>query len=101
MFYVENAAGDPGDPPQIGLTISGQRRDVSIGDIIDAEGPRVPSAASAPKDFNMAFVLVTRPGEEPKAGSIEKLEGIRQRWIEYWNQATDGRSDVDTTLVPR
>ena len=101
MFYVENAPGAAGDAPQIGITFSGQRRDVSIGDIISAEGPRVPSAASAPKNFNMAFVLVTRPGEEPKAGSIEKLEAIRERWIEYWNQATDGRSNVDTTLVPR
>jgi hypothetical protein len=100
MFYVEGGA-DPSAAPAIGTFFHGTRRDVTMQDIIAAEGPRVPSSSAAPKDFNMAFVLITRPGEAPRPGSIEKLERFRARWVEYWNQATDGRSTVDTTMVPR
>jgi len=101
MFYVANAPGDPGDAPAIGITFPGERRDVRIQDIIAAEGPRVPSSATAPKSFNQAFILVTRAGAGPAAGSVDKLERIRAAWVDYWGPATDGRSTIDTSLVPR
>jgi hypothetical protein len=101
MFYVANAPGNPGDAPEVGITFSGERRDVRIEDIVAAEGPRVPSSATAAKSFNQAFILVTRAGSAPSAGSVEKLERIRAAWVDYWVQATDGRSTVDTTMVPR
>ena len=101
MFYVGNSDVDPSSAPAIGTTIRGTRENVSINDIIRAEGPRVPSSASAPKSFRMAFILVTKEGEAPQPGSIEKMERFRARWVDYFREATHGLGSVDTTLIPR
>jgi len=101
MFYVANSDVDPSSPPAIGTTIRGTRENVSINDIIRAEGPRVPSSATAPKSFRMAFILVTKEGEAPQPGSIEKMERFRARWVDYFSEATNGLGSVDTALIPR
>jgi hypothetical protein len=101
MFYVEGSGNAPGAPPEVGLTFPGTRRDVTIKDIIKAEGPRVPSVATAPKTFHMAFILVTKAGQAPSAGAVEKLDRFRARWVDYFAQATEGRGSVDTSIVPQ
>ena len=44
--------------------------------------------------------------DEPLFGSAAenfkaKLDRIRTRWMDYFNQATEGRGTVETNLVPR
>jgi len=104
MFYVDGNTGNAtGEAPAVGLRFHGDRHDFGIQDIIAAEGARVPAggSAAAQKTFRMAFILVTRNGEAPKPGSVEKLDRIRTRWMDYFNQATEGRGSVETNLVPR
>ncbi|HEV8238730.1 MAG TPA: hypothetical protein VGS57_05140 [Thermoanaerobaculia bacterium] len=104
MFYVDgNTGNQTGEAPATGIRFHGTREDFSIQDVIAAEGPRVPAAgsAAAQKNFRMAFILVTKNGEAPKPGSVEKLDRIRSRWMEYFNQATDGRATVETNLVSK
>jgi len=101
MFYVGGSNVDPSAAPAIGTIMRGSRENLSINDIIRAEGPRLPSSATAQKTFRMAFILVTKAGEAPQPGSVEKMERFRSRWVEYFNQATDGLGAVETNLVPR
>jgi hypothetical protein len=101
MFYVADTGIEAGAPPAIGAVFTGRRVDLDIGDIIAAEGPRVPASAAAPKTFNMAFIIVTRDGTFPSPASINQVDTYRSRWQEYFNAATDGRGTVDTTLRPR
>ncbi len=88
----------PGSPPQVGVTFRGTKLPVTIDQVIQANGPRLPPAAMAPKDSNFAFVLVTRKGVPPAAGSIAKLETIRAQWEQFWNAATSNRSQAHAAL---
>lgn len=98
FFYVADSGIPVETAPEIEAFITGRRVDVDINQVIAAEGARVPSAASAPKTFNMAFVLVTLAGAPPNPASVAKLEAYRQRWESYFAQATDNLGAADTTL---
>lgn len=101
FFYVRDVTGTSATPasnPQRGVTFRGQRVNVSIGDVIAAEGPRVPSTSNAPDRFNMAFILLGKRGERPSQASIAHLDAIRARWERYFRDATDGRGRVSTEL---
>jgi hypothetical protein len=71
---------------------------VTIEDVIRAMGTRVPSSAEAPKHFNVAFIMVNKPGILPFPQQLEKLDKIRKRYQEWWTWATDGRSTICTEL---
>lgn len=100
-FYYIDGCVDRAAGPQIGATIQGRRVDVTIDQIIAAEGPRVPAADKSPHTFNMAFVLVSEGGQFPSEGSIAKVDRIRAAWESYFAQATDGNGAVSTALKPR
>jgi hypothetical protein len=103
IFYVQdptttssrvNAASDP----EVGITFSGTRRDVTIDDVIAAVGPRVPSAADSPKVFRQAFVYVVSAGRTAEPAAIAKLDRIRVAWDQFLSSATDSRLKADTRL---
>jgi len=100
-FYYVDGCLDPSEGPAIGVTIQGRRIDLTIADIIAAEGPRAPAAAKAPHSFNMAFILVAQADQFPSAESIARVDRIRAAWESYFAQATDGHGTVDTALRPR
>ncbi len=102
FFYIATSdPRSPSDSPSSGAVVEGERVDVSIDQVIAAEGPRVPSAATADKRFRMAFILVGRDGEPVSQESIDHLETIRQRWEEWFREATDFNGEALTTLFPR
>ncbi|MEA2602532.1 MAG: hypothetical protein QOF89_3524 [Acidobacteriota bacterium] len=100
-FYYVDGCFDPAAAPAIGTTIQGNRIDLTIGDIIAAEGPRVPAAAKAPHSFKMAFILVAQADQFPSEDSIAKVDRIRAAWEPYFAQAVDGHGTVSTALKPR
>jgi hypothetical protein len=100
-FYYVDGCLDPAEAPATGVTIQGRRIDLTIDDIIAAEGSRVPAAAKAPHSFNMAFILVAQADQFPSEESIAKVDRIRAAWESYFAQATDGHGTVETALRPR
>jgi len=102
FFYV-TGAGDirPERHPEVGVAFTGQRRDVTIEDVIAVEGEREPPSTAAPKAFKMAFVLIEPQGKSPSRASLAKLDRIRRRWESYFHEATDFRGSVDTRLLKR
>ena len=106
-FYLADVNGVNRDEegPQVGLVIRGRRVDVSVDQIIAANGPRLPAAGTgaraAQKAFNMAFVLVTLPGQGPRPENLEVVETYRKAWETYFPQATRGQGSVSTKLVAR
>jgi hypothetical protein len=97
MFLVRGANGSAESAPRIGADLRGTRKDVLIQDIINAMGPRVPSAATAQKNFREAFVYVVT-GARETSDELAKLERIRTAWETYFSDSTERRGSMSTRL---
>ena len=101
MFYVDNVTGTTrtaSSAPAIGISFSGTRQNLTVNDIIATEGPRIPTVAAAPKVFKQAFILLVQRGTSPSNAEVAKLDRFRQRWQEFFAQATEALGTADTTL---
>jgi hypothetical protein len=104
LFYVRSATGtdhvatDVSEPSDVGLTFGGTRTDLSVFDIISAEGPRIPDVTTASNVFHQATILLVRQGTSPSAAEIDKLTRIQQRFQQFYSQASDGLAIVDISL---
>jgi hypothetical protein len=76
-----------------------ERMKVTIEDVIAAEGPRLPDADHSQRKFNTGIVVVVEHGKSPSRELIERANGIRQQWIEYWKTTTGHRASM--TAKPR
>lgn len=85
--------------PATGISFDGERKEITVDMIIEAEGKRIPDASASQRKFNFAFILVVDEGEEPAEADIQKLETIRSEWEPYFERATDLRADAQTELV--
>jgi hypothetical protein len=85
--------------PRTGVRFQGMRRDVTIEDVIAALGPRVPSAAEAPRTLRHAFVYVTAAGSPTTTAAVSKLDRFRLAFEQFVSAATGSRMIVDTSLV--
>jgi hypothetical protein len=95
-WYIRDADPQLGDEyfPPPDMEVTGTRVDVSIDQIIDAMGPRVPSYENSQKTFHVLFVVLERAGS-PVQSVDEKL---RTDFEVLFNEATGGRGSVITTL---
>ncbi|SHL52325.1 hypothetical protein SAMN02745216_05295 [Desulfatibacillum alkenivorans DSM 16219] len=90
MLLIDNPDINPEKLPQTGVTISGDALTVTIEDIIAAVGERIPSAANAPKEFKVGFILLTKPGEFLEKDYLV-LSRIIPQWKMWFSALTDGR----------
>jgi hypothetical protein len=97
MFLVRGANGSAEDAPRIGVDLRGTRKDVRIEDVINAMGPRVPSAASAQKNFREAFIYIVTQARET-GDELAKLERIRSGWEEFFSDSTGRRGSMDARI---
>lgn len=88
--------------PDDGIEVTGTKHDVTLQQVIDAQGPRIPSSAASQRHFRVLFVLVTDPGKEPSAEEIAKIESLRAKMERDFSIVTGGRGQVTTgRSVPR
>ncbi len=95
FFVIEGSGEDPTRLPSLGATVTGTRRDVTIDDVIAAEGPRVPPASEAPHEFRVAFLLLTRPGETVTDDMIAAIDRVRAALQTRFAAMTGGRAVMD------
>ncbi len=69
------------------------RRNITIDDIIAAEGDRIPNASTSQKNFKTAFVLLTRPGTFT-SDVLPGIETIRNAWAGRFTQLTNGKGTI-------
>ena len=72
------------------------RTKITVNDVIAAEGPRIPDVDHAQKHFNTGMVIVLQHGHKLAPQLLERVEGIRLRWMDYWETTTGHRSDMTT-----
>jgi hypothetical protein len=97
FFLLENVE-NAGRDDQGRQVLRADRIDITIEDVIAHNGPRVPSFENAPKEFSTAFVAVVLPGQAPSPELLQRTDGIRRQWIEYWHAVTGGHATMSTSL---
>lgn len=78
------------------MIFKADRTKVTINDVIAAEGPRMPDVDHAQKRFNTGMVVVLEHGHAPPPELLKSVEGIRLRWMDYWETTTGHRSVMTT-----
>jgi hypothetical protein len=85
--------------PITGFSMNATRRNVSIDQIIEREGPRVPDVADSAKEFRVAFILITEQGTAASSSTVKKMDRYRDALVRYFSTATNRRGSLDSTLI--
>ncbi len=85
--------------PASNFTISGERKTVSLDRIIEYEGARVPDVTSSPKEFRIAFVLLTERGNSASTAVVNKADNYRSALVKYFGPATGRRGSLNSSLT--
>jgi flagellar hook assembly protein FlgD/Tol biopolymer transport system component/fibronectin type 3 domain-containing protein len=99
-LLIDNSAIDPAKMPEIGDTISGTARYVSINDIIAVEGERIPNAIDSQKQFKTAFIYAVSP-DSFKSDDLYGIESIRNGFLTRFSILTDGKGLVQVASTPK
>ena len=76
------------------LIFKADRAKITIQDVIAAEGLRRPDVNHSQRAFNTGFVMVVEHGKKPSPELIERVNGIREQWLQYWPITTGHRSTM-------
>ncbi len=93
MLLIDNPLIDATRLPEVGATISGTSRYITIDDIIAAEGERIPNSSTSPKAFKTAFILLTRPGTF-NSNVLPGIETIGNAWAGRFTSLTNGKGTI-------
>lgn len=83
-----------------GITIKGEKLEIGIEDVVAVHGARSPDHLESRKDFRMAVILVTEPGQEASQveDEIETIQQWRTLWEAKFESWTGGRARVCTRI---
>jgi uncharacterized protein (TIGR03437 family) len=84
--------------PQTGVVFNGQRRDITIDQLIDSTGRRTPDSTVAQRRFRFGFILIVAQGTTPSAAQIAQIESYRSNFEAFYQQATASRATAEATL---
>jgi len=90
FFYIDNPSGTGG-------TISGTKKQLTIDNIIFANGQRVPDSSSSQKIFKQAWIILTKDANTVNVMALDR-ERLRKRYTKIFYHATKYLAKVDTTL---
>jgi len=95
-FFILRNLVPAGRDPQGHPIFRANRTKITIQDVIAAEGPRLPDVYHSQRAFNTGMVVIVEHGKRPSKELIERANGIRQQWMNYWWRTTGGRSTMTT-----
>jgi hypothetical protein len=105
FFLLESVTDMQGRPVTMGFVSSGRylarRVDLTIDDIIRANGPREPDRDPAAEDLRMGVLLLGAPGVSTAQfiGEAFQIDNTRRLWTDFYNAAGGGRGKVCTELL--
>ena len=86
-------------PPPEGTVVAATRGQVTIEQIIAAEGPRASQAQSGKNVFRAAFAILVPDGTSPTAEQIAFVDEVRRAWANEFFFMTRGLAMMETDLV--
>jgi uncharacterized protein (TIGR03437 family) len=103
IFVIANPTNTGGrsrsSNPFPNVTVNGAKQNVSINEVIQANGARTPDSTVAPKSFRAAVILLARQGSPPSAATLDKVTRYRLAWESYFAQSTDFLATINTGLA--
>src|SRR5260370_19145652 len=84
--------------PLVGVTFDGQRQDISVADIVAAEGRRTPDSTVSQRHFRFAFLLVVREGLAPTPEEIDQIDTYRRMFETFYWRAASGQASAHTAF---
>ena len=91
-FFILRNLAPAGRDAHGHVTFKADRTKVTIQDVITAEGERFPGVDKSQRQFNTGMVMVVQHGRQPSPELIERTNGIRRQWIEYFSVTTGRRA---------
>ena len=75
-----------------GTTITATPVEISIEQIIAANGQRIPAAADSQKEFHFGFIYLTKPGEQVTEATFTQINEVRENFEQRFSILTGGRA---------
>ena len=79
-------------------TIRGERVDITLEDVLNHEGPRIPDHLNSQKTFRMATVFITRSAANATESNLVQVEGIVEQWERFFEEAAREEMNLITVL---
>lgn len=97
-FFILRNLSPAGDDAEGRPMFKADRTKITIQDVIAAEGLRQPDVLKSQRHFNTGIVVLVEHGKTPSRELIERADGIREAWIEYFAITTGHRATMTTTV---
>jgi hypothetical protein len=78
-----------------------ETRTITIQDIINANGTRIPSCEKSRKNFSIKFIIAAEKGESVPLGFIEYVKKYMEALPEAWNRLTSYKSNIGFSENPK
>ena len=93
-FFILKNLAPAGKDPNGHPIFKADRTKITVQDVISVEGPRLPDVDHSQRKFNTGVVLIVQHGMKPSHELIERANGIRRQWIDYWATVTGHRATM-------
>ncbi len=99
LFYVTGSIYPNDFHPALGISFNGDRRDVSMQELIAVNGRRAPDQTVSQKRFRLGFALIVPAGASPAQADLDKINAFRSAIGPFFADASSGRAALDTDIV--
>lgn len=98
FFLIQSNAFADSSFPAPNVTVSGTRVNMTINNIINLNGPRMPDTTTAMNTFRQAFILVIPAGTTATTADLNKINAFVSAWKTYFNTTTEGLGSIQSSL---
>jgi uncharacterized protein (TIGR03437 family) len=96
-FLVENATTTLIDP-RVGVTFNGDRREITVDDLIAVDGRRIPDHTVEQRRFRLAMILIVPEGASASQNDLALLERYRAELESAWPRYSVNRGAMEVSL---
>lgn len=82
------------------ITVPGRKVEITLRDVVAADGPRVPGFGEAPTAFNVSFILLKAPGETLSGQQRARINALVEQAVSSWDRVTRGLSGLTNVSQP-
>lgn len=80
------------------ITIEADAVDITIEQVIETEGARGPDTGFTAKNIRQAWIYLYKSNDLANGTGLNDLEQLRDGWYDFFREATNGLSSMNTTL---